>query len=59
MKQAANLKNLELSLLIPGIKINTSATDFYPIEQMQMAEFKGESFHLFGPVFAGEIGSGS
>jgi branched-chain amino acid transport system substrate-binding protein len=59
MKQAANLKNLELPLLIPGIKINTSSTDFFPIEQMQMAEFKGESFHLFGPVFAGEIGSGS
>jgi branched-chain amino acid transport system substrate-binding protein len=59
MKQAAGLKGLELGLLIPGIKINTSPTDFYPIEQMQMAEFKGESFHLFGPVFAGEIGSGS
>jgi branched-chain amino acid transport system substrate-binding protein len=59
MKQAASLKNLELGLLIPGIKISTGPTDFYPIEQMQMAEFKGDSFHLFGPVFAGEIGSGS
>ena len=59
MKQAAGLKNLELGLLLPGIKINTSATDFFPIEQMQMAEFKGEAFELFGPVFAGEIGSGS
>jgi branched-chain amino acid transport system substrate-binding protein len=59
MKQAANLKNFELSLLIPGIKVGTSPTDFFPIEQMQMAEFKGESFHLFGPVFSGEVGSGS
>ena len=32
MKQAANLKDLELPMLLPGIKINTSPTDFYPIE---------------------------
>jgi branched-chain amino acid transport system substrate-binding protein len=36
MKQAANLKGFELGMLLPGIKINTSATDFYPIKQMQM-----------------------
>ena len=58
MKQAANLKNFELGLLLPGVKINTSPSDFYPIEQMQMAQFKGESFELFGPVISGEIGSG-
>jgi branched-chain amino acid transport system substrate-binding protein len=58
MKQAANLKNFELGLLLPGVKINTSPSDFFPIEQMQMAQFKGESFELFGPVISGEIGSG-
>ena len=30
MKQAANLKNFELGMLLPGIKINTSPTDFLP-----------------------------
>jgi len=58
MKQAASLKNFELGLLLPGVRINTSPSDFYPIEQMQMAQFKGESFELFGPVISGEIGSG-
>jgi branched-chain amino acid transport system substrate-binding protein len=58
MKQAANLKNFELGLLLPGIRINTSASDFFPIEQMQLAQFKGQAFELFGPIYSGEIGSG-
>jgi len=37
MRQAANLKNFEPGLLLPGIKINTSPTDYYPLEQMQMS----------------------
>jgi branched-chain amino acid transport system substrate-binding protein len=56
MKQAANLKDFEAAGLLPGIKINTSATDFYPIEQLQMMRFKGESWELFGPVIDGEVG---
>jgi branched-chain amino acid transport system substrate-binding protein len=56
MKQAANLKDFEPAGLLPGIKINTSATDFYPIEQFQMMRFKGESWELFGPVIDGEVG---
>src|SRR6266705_877725 len=51
MKQAASLKNLELPLLLPGIKINTSATDFAPIEQEQLARFDGERWALFGEMF--------
>ena len=51
MKQAANLKNLELPLLLPGIKINTSPTDFYPIEQEQLAKFDGERWVLFGELY--------
>jgi branched-chain amino acid transport system substrate-binding protein len=53
MKQAANLKDLELGMLLPGIKINTSATDFYPIQQMQMLRFTGERWELIGPVMSG------
>jgi len=37
MRQAANLKDLSLPMLIPGIMINTSPTDFYPIEQVQFS----------------------
>jgi branched-chain amino acid transport system substrate-binding protein len=50
MRQAANLKNFEVSVLLPGIKINTSPTDFYPIEQVQLARFDGKRWVLFGEV---------
>jgi branched-chain amino acid transport system substrate-binding protein len=56
MKQAASLKDFETGMALPGIKINTGATDFYPIEQMQMGRFDGESFKPFGPVLTGEVG---
>ncbi len=55
MKQAANLKDLELGLLLPGIKINTSPTDFYPIEQEQLQKFQGETWVRFGEILAGEV----
>ena len=50
MRQAANLKNLELPMLLPGVKINTSPTDFYPIEQMQLQRFDGKQWILFGDL---------
>jgi branched-chain amino acid transport system substrate-binding protein len=56
MKQAASLKDLEFGMLLPGIKINTSATDFYPIQQMQMQRFTGDRWELIGPVMSGEGG---
>ncbi|UTD26384.1 ABC transporter substrate-binding protein [Bradyrhizobium sp. WD16] len=56
MKQAANLKDVSLDTLLPGVKVNTSATDFYPIEQLQMIQFKGEKWDRFGPVISGEVG---
>jgi len=55
MKQAASLKDLELPMLLPGIKVNTSATDFYPVKQMQMARFDGERWVLFGPILTGAV----
>ncbi|MEO5862170.1 MAG: ABC transporter substrate-binding protein [Burkholderiales bacterium] len=50
MRQAANLKNVELPLLLPGIKVNTSPTDFYPIEQQTMAKFDGKEWKNFGDL---------
>jgi branched-chain amino acid transport system substrate-binding protein len=50
MTQAANLKNFEVSVLLPGIRINTNPTDFYPIEQVQLARFDGKRWVLFGEM---------
>jgi len=54
MREAANLKNVELPMLLPGIRVNTSAADFYPLEQMQLARFDGKRWGLFGEVITGE-----
>jgi len=54
MRQAANLRNFELPMLLPGIKINTGTNDYYPIEQMQMQRFNGTTWELFGFVLSGE-----
>jgi branched-chain amino acid transport system substrate-binding protein len=54
MKQAASLKAVEVPLLIPGVKINTSPTDFYPIQSVRLQRFKGEAWHLFGDVLSNE-----
>jgi branched-chain amino acid transport system substrate-binding protein len=51
MHQAANLKDLELPLLLPGIKVNTSSTNFYPITQAQLSRFNGKSWESMGTVF--------
>ena len=56
MKQAANLHGLELPMLLPGIVINTSPTDFALIKQAQMRRFDGERYVPFGPVLSGGIG---
>jgi branched-chain amino acid transport system substrate-binding protein len=53
MKQAANMHNFELPMLLPGIAINTSPTDFQMIKQSQMRRFNGERYVPFGPVLSG------
>jgi branched-chain amino acid transport system substrate-binding protein len=53
MKQAANLKHLKVPMLLPGIEVNTSPTDFFPIEQMQLERFDGENWGLIGEVIGG------
>ncbi|KZD20773.1 ABC transporter substrate-binding protein [Tardiphaga robiniae] len=54
MKQAANLKNVQLDGLLPGVTVNTSPTDFSPIDQFQMMSFKGERWQRFGEIIKGE-----
>jgi len=55
MKQAASLKDFVPDTLLPGVKINTSATDFYPIQQLQIMQFKGEKYDLQGPIIDGQL----
>jgi len=50
MRQVANLKDLELPMLLPGVKVNTSPTDFYPVEQMQLMRFDGKRWVPFGDI---------
>jgi ABC-type branched-subunit amino acid transport system substrate-binding protein len=57
MRQAASLKNVDLGMLLPGIAVNTSPTDYFPLEELQMRRFNGEGWELFGPILSGEIGS--
>jgi branched-chain amino acid transport system substrate-binding protein len=55
MKQAASLKDFTTDTLLPGVKINTSATDFAPLSQLQMMRFKGEKWENFGDIISGDI----
>jgi branched-chain amino acid transport system substrate-binding protein len=52
MKEAADLKDLELPTLLPGMKINTSPTNYNPIRQMQLARFDGQTWELFGDLIS-------
>ena len=54
MKQATNLKDVVLDLLLPGISINTTPTDYRIFKQVQMARFDGERWVLFGPIINAE-----
>jgi len=54
MKQAAGFKKYELPIVLPGITINTSPDDYYPIQAVQLSRFKGESWDLFGDVMHAE-----
>jgi len=56
MKQAAGIKDLELGGLLPGIKVNTSATDFAPLSQLQLVKFKGETWERFGDILSSDVG---
>jgi branched-chain amino acid transport system substrate-binding protein len=53
MKQAANIHSEKLPMLLPGITVSTSPTDFAPIKQMQLEKFDGTTWQLFGEVLSG------
>ncbi|HKD35158.1 MAG TPA: ABC transporter substrate-binding protein [Pirellulales bacterium] len=55
MKQAANLHDFVVPMTLPGIKLNTTPTDFAPIKQVQMARFNGERWELFGSLLNGAL----
>ncbi|HXX10689.1 MAG TPA: ABC transporter substrate-binding protein [Burkholderiales bacterium] len=52
MRQASNLKDVEVSLLLPGMRVNTSPTDFYPVKQVQLVRFDGKSWVRFGELMS-------
>ncbi len=54
MKQAANFQKLRVPLLLPGITVNTSPTDYFPLQAVQLQRFKGESWELYGDVMSAE-----
>jgi branched-chain amino acid transport system substrate-binding protein len=56
MKQAASIKDFEPAGLLPGIKVNTSASDFAPLSQLQLIRFKGEHWERFGEILSGDVG---
>ena len=56
MKQAASIKNLDLGGFLPGVKINTSATDFAPLTQLQLMKFKGDTWERFGDIISSDVG---
>ena len=53
MRQAANIRDLELPMLLPGIRVNTSPSNFFPVNQMQLVRFEGDGWVLFGDVLSG------
>jgi ABC-type transport system involved in cytochrome c biogenesis ATPase subunit len=56
MKQAASLNKRTFKLMLPGIVANTTTTDFYPLQQLQMMRLKGEQWELFGPIISSGVG---
>ncbi len=56
MRQAANIRGLELGGLLPGVKVDTSPTDFAPLSQLQLQKLKGDTWELFGDVVSGDVG---
>ena len=57
MRETANLKGLALDMLSPGITIDTSPTDYHPIEQVQLIQFEGDAWKPLGSLMSGEMGT--
>ena len=56
MRQAANLKDFRTEVLLPGVMLKPSPSDFAPIRQLQLQRFKGERWELFRDVISGDVG---
>jgi len=50
MRQATNLRDLELPMVLPGIRVSTSPTDYYPVQQLQLVRFDGKRWVRFGDL---------
>jgi ABC-type branched-subunit amino acid transport system substrate-binding protein len=50
MHEATNLRDVELPMLLPGMKVNTSPTDYYPVQQLQLMRFDGKRWVRFGDL---------
>lgn len=50
MREATNLRDVELPMLLPGIKVNTSPIDYYPVQQLQLMRFDGKRWVRFGDL---------
>jgi branched-chain amino acid transport system substrate-binding protein len=55
MKQVASVHDFTVPMLLPGIKVNTSPTDFAPVKQVRMAKFDGKQWQLFGELITGAV----
>jgi len=53
MKQATNIHDLEIPMLLPGIKVNTSPTNYHPLRQLQLARWNGKTWERFGGLIEG------
>jgi branched-chain amino acid transport system substrate-binding protein len=56
MQQAASMHDAVVAGLLPGMKINTSPTDFAPISQLQLAKLKGDTWERFGDIISSDVG---
>jgi branched-chain amino acid transport system substrate-binding protein len=57
MRQAANLRNLDLPMLLPGIRVNTSPTNYHPLRQMRLMRWDGHVWDHFGDVLSDDVQS--
>jgi ABC-type branched-subunit amino acid transport system substrate-binding protein len=48
LRQAANISNMSLPMLLPGIKVDTGPTDYLPYQTVRLQRFDGKSWNLFG-----------
>ena len=54
MKQASGFQKFRVPMLLPGITVSTSSTDYYPIQAVQLQRFKGQTWELFGEIMHAE-----